>query len=671
MILIEGTTLQVTENNTLEVGSTDVQILTETTDVPVVSELVQGPEGISAYGVAVKNGFVGTEQEWLDSLNEDAKQYAVSNLNAQKGVSGGVAPLDDSQRIPVDYLPEEAALKTDLPNLAVKEEGTQLVSKTKSINFIGTSIKATNNNGDVDVVVDSVTVVNVAATMPVSIVSGYNLVLTCTGSAGLQGQTIASFEVTPSWTTPQTVPAIGNAATVSFTVAGAVGTSLSVQVVSIDTAGNRSLPVTKTATVTGNTAPQGTPVISAPTQISGSTSGQVSFSGVTDSDGTPFTFTITQTGQSYPLVFSKTSGIQQGEVVTFTAPDVASTGMDQVTTFSVRAIDAQGAQGISASIAVTILASTTMGIVLKSTGGGGGTWGYIDANGNDIAAPSASWFNTFAPYNLTDVTIDGQAMVRVPKFYYKQGVISGGVNAGKSAWWISDLPRTGFSIHPAFMSAGSEIGQFYMGKYLAYRNLSTFKIDSIASQPAGTSGITITNTRNECLARNVGGVTGFQLMNIYMWGAIQYLYLIERASMSTSASADYRGVTRLWGTLRQYADGIQYRDNGHFWMWDKNGNQTYSDTGYAGQLPGQTAGGLTFYSGALDSVFVPNTVDAISVATAPDYYSAVTPPSGSTYYPTVGGAETLATQNGMFYLVADFNSNQGNISSQGARLSKV
>lgn len=28
----------------------------------------QGPPGLSAYEVAVKNGFKGTEQEWLDSL---------------------------------------------------------------------------------------------------------------------------------------------------------------------------------------------------------------------------------------------------------------------------------------------------------------------------------------------------------------------------------------------------------------------------------------------------------------------------------------------------------------------------------------------------------------------------------------------------------------------------
>ena len=28
----------------------------------------QGPPGLSAYQIAVKNGFVGTEKEWLESL---------------------------------------------------------------------------------------------------------------------------------------------------------------------------------------------------------------------------------------------------------------------------------------------------------------------------------------------------------------------------------------------------------------------------------------------------------------------------------------------------------------------------------------------------------------------------------------------------------------------------
>ena len=33
-----------------------------------VEDVVKGVDGLSAYQVAVNNGFVGTEQEWLDSL---------------------------------------------------------------------------------------------------------------------------------------------------------------------------------------------------------------------------------------------------------------------------------------------------------------------------------------------------------------------------------------------------------------------------------------------------------------------------------------------------------------------------------------------------------------------------------------------------------------------------
>lgn len=47
-------------------------IVNDTPDevVLVVDEGV-GPQGLSAYQIAVANGFIGTEQEWLDSLKSD------------------------------------------------------------------------------------------------------------------------------------------------------------------------------------------------------------------------------------------------------------------------------------------------------------------------------------------------------------------------------------------------------------------------------------------------------------------------------------------------------------------------------------------------------------------------------------------------------------------------
>lgn len=45
---------------------------------------IDGAEGLSAYEVAVANGFVGTEQEWLESLKGEA---------GAAGLSGGSATL--------------------------------------------------------------------------------------------------------------------------------------------------------------------------------------------------------------------------------------------------------------------------------------------------------------------------------------------------------------------------------------------------------------------------------------------------------------------------------------------------------------------------------------------------------------------------------------------------
>lgn len=54
----------------ITIGSSDVIVIKEQA-VDIINAGVQGPEGIaglSAYEIAVANGFIGTEQEWLDSL---------------------------------------------------------------------------------------------------------------------------------------------------------------------------------------------------------------------------------------------------------------------------------------------------------------------------------------------------------------------------------------------------------------------------------------------------------------------------------------------------------------------------------------------------------------------------------------------------------------------------
>lgn len=62
-----------------------------------------GADGKSAFQIAQDNGFEGTEQEWLDSLHTSLG-YVPENA-ANKGEAGGYAPLDETSKVPAAYLP--------------------------------------------------------------------------------------------------------------------------------------------------------------------------------------------------------------------------------------------------------------------------------------------------------------------------------------------------------------------------------------------------------------------------------------------------------------------------------------------------------------------------------------------------------------------------------------
>lgn len=659
MIIIEGSTLQVAENNILEVGSTDIQIVSETTDVPIVSEFIQGPEGPSAYTIAKRNGFTGTEQEWLDFLKESAKQYALAGVDAEKGANGGIAPLNDTGHLPVGFLPAEAALKTDLPNLVIKEEGVQITTgHTKSINFTGAQLKATSDtDNNITVAMSSVNLMSVSASSSPGIVAGQNLKITITGSAYLAGSSIATFTITPSWTAEVVVNAVGNAATVLIPASGTVGDVLTYTVVATDSLGNVSLPFTKTVNVVTNSAPTGTIIVSAPTEVtSASVSNQISFTGLTDNDGTGFTYTIVNDSVGLSYTFSKLTDIADGEIVTFNAPNLGTNGVDTNITFHVKGVDSLGAETALKTVTVKCIMSHVIGVVLKATGGGGGTWAHVDIDGNDIATQPTSYFNSNPPWQLTDVTVDGQAMVRCPKFYFKTSVISGGVNNGKTGWWISDLPRTGFVVHPAFKSAGSEISQFYIGKYLGASDGT--KLRSVSGQTA-TANQSLSSFQTLATARNTDGVTGFGLLNIWHISALQLLYLIESRTMASSSPYTYRNITELSPITGSYfIDGCWSNPTtGVVSLFDTNGNGVLTSTGVAfGNIT--TPYPVTFKTGAPweNGFFAATSTATLANSTAPN-----------ANYSSSGGVGTIGT--GIFSTSVAIASSGG--ASVFSRLAKV
>ena len=235
-------------------------------------------------------------------------------------------------------------------------------------------------------------------------------------------------------------------------------------------------------------------------------------------------------------------------------------------------------------------------------------------------------FTKISPWkDITDVTIDGQAMVKIPKFYVKYGLgPDGSTQASEPCWWVSDHAKTGFHVHPAFMKAGAEIDQFYVGKYLA-NNAGSSKAGSAAGTAPWTS-ITADAMTTYCANRNTGGVAGFHKMSVYEWAAIQLLALIElgtpnvqtkigygtSGANSGTTNAVWHGIYELWGDVLQNIDGIKGSGT-TYQIWDNQGNQAYQTLPIAASGSGWIKDTYTDVEGTLyrtSDLFIPKTLDS-------------------------------------------------------------
>ncbi|PXX81380.1 hypothetical protein, partial [Rivicola pingtungensis] len=281
-------------------------------------------------------------------------------------------------------------------------------------------------------------------------------------------------------------------------------------------------------------------------------------------------------------------------------------------------------------------AGTQIGIVLVAEGGGAGQWQRVDGNFNPVNYPfGGAFFNSHPTYaGIVDQTIDGQAMVKVPKFWFKTGNVPSGQYAGKRYWMISDQPAPGFAVHPAFMNYGAEVPQYWLGKYQG-----TADGGKLGSQ-AGLMPLTnldFPTMQARAVARNVYGVNGFMMWSIYQLAAVQMLCLIEMGSSdsqtvigsgnvdysgmgvlsvnhATVATATWRGIVGLWGNVLQMVDGLQSSANAKYMIWDKNGNRSLQTSG---QVVPQTGYATTMATAAsqyydLASIFAASNAAAYS-----------------------------------------------------------
>lgn len=338
----------------------------------------------------------------------------------------------------------------------------------------------------------------------------------------------------------------------------------------------------------------------------------------------------------------------------------------------------------------------TIGLVQVATGGGSGTYQRVDADFAPITNPGTAWFNSHPVFGgIVNQTIDGQAMVKIPKFYFKAGAVPSGTYAGKAYWMISDQPVPGFSVHPAFLGAGGvELDQIWVGKYQA--SASGGKLQSVAGVAPRVS-MDFPTARAEAYARNVSGVSGFRLWSYYDLAAIQMLASIElggldmqtlvgqgRVSQSSAANVDasdvaqatYRGIVGLWGNVWQMVDGLK-RNGGNWWRWQYNvpGNTTTSDFSAGYVNTGRSALTSSGYPVTFDTtllaagIIVPATVDGTaSNGSTGDYFSSNTSTDDRIAYH--GGYWGDGAGAGLFCLDVSNAPSTAN-SGLGARLAKV
>jgi hypothetical protein len=136
---------------------------------------------------------------------------------------------------------------------------------------------------------------------------------------------------------------------------------------------------------------------------------------------------------------------------------------------------------------------------------------------------------------------DGNVMVEIPKFYYRQEQ-----NVLRRTWKVSAVAQSGFKVHPAFIKDGVEVDFRYYGAYdacvfddsasayISGTNLdnNTANVDLVDDTLASVKGIypMVGLTRDEfrTLAANNG--TGWRQVDFTLWSAVQMLYLIEYQS---------------------------------------------------------------------------------------------------------------------------------------------
>lgn len=351
-------------------------------------------------------------------------------------------------------------------------------------------------------------------------------------------------------------------------------------------------------------------------------------------------------------------------------------------------------QALAAAASVTIgAASQVFGICRYKNGGGSGLWMHIGEDETNVTSFNNVYFDHHAIYSrITRVFVDDQLMCRIPKFYIKHLTGYTGPTENKHITMISPTQRSGYKVHPAFMQNGSEIEEFYFGCYPA--GIANGKATSL---PSGLpmANVNFAQAKARCEARNVNGVYGFMMSDIYQRSVIDLLMLLEFGTPDmqsilgmghTQGTAPvavdhgnnhrpWRYIHGLYGNIWQMTDGLKLDENRYIHIFSNTGDKTWINTqrqmaAFSGSSPTGWVVDMHDHEGEgfdLKDVFIPKTTSTNLAAGnyADNCYAGS--PNGILYK---GGLYSDSTNAGIFFISLASNASflRNDI---GTRLTKV
>ena len=315
-------------------------------------------------------------------------------------------------------------------------------------------------------------------------------------------------------------------------------------------------------------------------------------------------------------------------------------------------------------------------------------------------------------YDETGTT--GQVMVEQPKFYYKvvplkmDQINDGkGFHVRKARYYVSDEPKFGFKLHPAFIDKNGETRQhIYLSAYegsvydtseqVYLKNdeqIVDFAADVLSSitnaKPASGASQALSRPNSRRLAQNRG--EGWELQYSATASLTQLLFSIEYASFNTQSAlgfgvlgresgegneSELTGATSILGNASGEADNdsVTYRGEenfyGNIWKWVDGLNiqpqgihdlyvatHTFQDD--IGELPYENAGftlaksngyvSAFGYSEKLDWLFFPSETIGNSSVPVGDHFWQNSESTASWLTAMLGGSWTNSSYGGGFY----------------------